>query len=50
MPPTLIASVYGMNFINMPELSWEFGFLFSIALMVGSVVVTFLFFRLKKLL
>lgn len=50
LPPTLIASVYGMNFQNMPELEWQFGFLFSIAMMFGSVVATFLFFRLKKLL
>ena len=50
LPPTLIASVYGMNFTNMPELEWHHGFLFSIALMFGSVLVTFLFFRLKKLL
>ena len=50
LPPTLIASIYGMNFINMPELKWDFGFFFSLALMFGSVAVTFLFFRMKKLL
>lgn len=50
LPPTLIASIYGMNFANMPELRWEQGFEFSIALMVVSVVATFLFFRWKKLL
>ncbi|MTH96515.1 CorA family divalent cation transporter [Roseibium sp. RKSG952] len=50
LPPTLIASIYGMNFENMPELRWSFGFPFSILLMVGSIAATFLLFRLKKLL
>ncbi|PVB62961.1 magnesium transporter CorA family protein [Labrenzia sp. 011] len=50
MPPTLIASIYGMNFVNMPELRWEQGFLFSIGLMFVSVVATFVFFRWKRLL
>ena len=26
MPPTLIASSYGMNFVNMPELNWQYGY------------------------
>jgi len=50
LPPTLIASIYGMNFRNMPELEWQQGFLFSIGLMLFSVVATFLFFRWKRLL
>lgn len=50
LPPTLIASIYGMNFENMPELRWQQGFEFSIGLMVVSVVVTFLIFRWKRLL
>jgi len=50
LPPTLIASIYGMNFANMPELQWEQGFLFSLGLMFVSVVATFLFFRWKRLL
>lgn len=50
LPPTLIASIYGMNFDNMPELRWQQGFEFSIGLMLVSVVVTFLFFRWKRLL
>lgn len=48
MPPTLIASVYGMNFGRMPELEWEFGYPFSIGLMVVSVVMTLVFFKRKK--
>ncbi|GAB2185442.1 magnesium transporter CorA family protein [Roseibium sp. LAB1] len=50
LPPTLIASIYGMNFANMPELNWQLGFLFSLGLMVSSVALTFLFFRWKRLL
>jgi magnesium transporter len=34
MPPTLIASLYGMNFKHMPELEWQYGYLFAIAVMV----------------
>ncbi|MBO5850398.1 MAG: magnesium/cobalt transporter CorA [Paludibacteraceae bacterium] len=34
MPPTLIASMYGMNFKFMPELSWKYGYLFAVSLMV----------------
>ncbi|WP_150496679.1 CorA family divalent cation transporter [Roseibium aquae] len=50
LPPTLIASVYGMNFENIPELQWRMGFWFSIMMMVTSVLLTFLFFRWRKLL
>jgi len=52
--PTLIASIYGMNFKvdagiwNMPELYWEYGYLFSLGLMAGSVFLTFLYFKRKK--
>ena len=34
--PTLIASIYGMNFEGMPELRWHFGYAFALALMLGS--------------
>jgi magnesium transporter len=50
LPPTLIASIYGMNFVNMPELQWQMGFLFAIGLMVISVGVTFFLFRWLRLL
>ncbi|GAA0778026.1 magnesium transporter [Roseibium denhamense] len=50
LPPTLIASIYGMNFDNMPELRWQQGFEFSLGMMFVSVVLTFLFFRWKRLL
>ena len=47
LPPTLIASVYGMNFQFMPELNWKLGYPFSLGLMVTSVVVPFWYFRKK---
>ncbi len=39
IPPTLIASVYGMNFKNMPELNWTYGYPYALTLIVLSVVV-----------
>ena len=39
LPPTLIASVYGMNFQFMPELQWSFGYGYAVLLMVASAVV-----------
>ncbi|MDP2412666.1 magnesium/cobalt transporter CorA [Daejeonella sp.] len=48
MPPTLIASVYGMNFKIMPELEWDYGYLFATALMVLSSVLTLIFFKKKN--
>ena len=48
MPPTLIASLYGMNFKFMPELSWKYGYLFAIGMMVICVAAILLFFRKKK--
>lgn len=47
LPPTLVASVYGMNFNIMPELQWEWGYPFAIALMVLSGVVPLVYFRRK---
>jgi magnesium transporter len=45
LPPTLIASLYGMNFALMPELQWRFGYPFAIALMAASAVAPLLYFR-----
>jgi magnesium transporter len=45
LPPTLIASIYGMNFERMPELGWDFGYPFALGLMVLSVVLPILWFR-----
>ncbi|MGH8635052.1 MAG: magnesium/cobalt transporter CorA, partial [Burkholderiales bacterium] len=44
--PTMIAGVYGMNFENIPELKWAWGYPLSIALMVG--IDVYLFFRFRK--
>jgi magnesium transporter len=43
--PTLVAGIYGMNFRHMPELSWRFGYLFAVGLMVG---LSALLYRLFK--
>ncbi len=48
MPPTWIASVYGMNFSTMPELSWKWGYPVSILMMMISAALTYLFFKRKK--
>lgn len=48
LPPTLVASMYGMNFDFMPELHWEHGYLFSIGLMVLFTLIVLLIFKLKK--
>jgi magnesium transporter len=45
LPPTLVASSYGMNFEFMPELQWTYGYPFSIALMVLSAVIPMVYFR-----
>jgi len=47
LPPTLIASVYGMNFQFMPELQWQYGYAFAVTLMVASVAAPFIYFRRK---
>jgi magnesium transporter len=47
LPPTLIASIYGMNFIHMPELKWLLGYPFAIALMCISSIVPYLYFKKK---
>jgi magnesium transporter len=48
MPPTLIASVYGMNFKAMPELEWAFGYPMAILMMLAAAIGPYLFFRWKK--
>ncbi len=48
LPPTLIASMYGMNFKVMPELEWLYGYPFSIGLMVVFTLLVLGIFKLKK--
>ena len=47
MPPTLIASIYGMNFQHMHELHWQYGYEYALVLMLFSTVAPFLFFKKK---
>lgn len=47
MPPTLVASIYGMNFKAMPEIEWTFGYPMALGLMVLSALGPYLFFRRK---
>jgi len=48
MPPTLVASIYGMNFKFMPELEWKFGYPFAIVLMICGVIGILWYFKRKK--
>lgn len=48
MPPTLIASIYGMNFTFMPELEWEFGYPLALGLMVLASTLTLWYFKRKN--
>ncbi|MFI3314623.1 MAG: CorA family divalent cation transporter [Rikenellaceae bacterium] len=48
MPPTLIASIYGMNFQYMPELSTKFGYPLAILLMISTSAITYWIFKRKK--
>ena len=48
LPPTLVASIYGMNFNLMPELTWRLGYPWAILLMIVSAVLPYLFFRWKR--
>jgi len=45
IPPTLIASMYGMNFRNMPELSWRFGYPYGLTLIALSILLPILWFK-----
>ncbi|MDD5393682.1 MAG: magnesium/cobalt transporter CorA [Thiothrix sp.] len=47
LPPTLVASMYGMNFDIMPELRWEFGYPLAISLMILAGIAPYLYFKRK---
>jgi magnesium transporter len=47
LPPTLIASIYGMNFHHMPELDWDLGYPWALLLMVIVAIVPVIYFRRK---
>ena len=48
MPPTLIASIYGMNFKHMPELDWSFGYPLALVLMLIAAILPYWFFKWKR--
>ncbi|MEH2492127.1 magnesium transporter CorA family protein [Bradyrhizobium sp. AZCC 2230] len=48
MPPTLIASIYGMNFKSMPELEWTHGYPYALVFMVCAAIVPYWIFKWKK--
>lgn len=47
LPLSVIASIYGMNFVNMPELRWEYGYYYALSLMFAVGAGTLIFFKLK---
>jgi magnesium transporter len=48
LPPTLIASIYGMNFAHMPELDWPWGYPLAVLLMIASAIAPYLYFKHKR--
>src|SRR5439155_7859725 len=48
MPPTLIASIYGMNFKHMPELEWTFGYPLAVGLMIIAAALPYYLFKWKN--
>jgi magnesium transporter len=48
LPPTLVASIYGMNFDYMPELKWLVGYAWALGLMVASAVLPYLYFKRRS--
>ena len=47
IPPTLVASIYGMNFHDMPELSWTFGYPYGLAMIAISAAIPLIWFKVK---
>lgn len=45
LPPTLVASIYGMNFVHMPELAWYFGYPLALGAMLASALLPLWYFR-----
>ena len=48
LPMTLIAGIYGMNFVNLPEKDWQYGYPFSLGLMLLVGAIALGVFRWKK--
>jgi magnesium transporter len=47
LPPTLVASIYGMNFQFMPELDWQLGYPYALGLMVASAILPYTYFKYR---
>jgi magnesium transporter len=47
IPPTFVASMYGMNFHNMPELSWAYGYQWGLGLIILSTVIPVVWFKIR---
>ncbi len=47
LPPTLVGTVYGMNFENMPELGWPFGYPMALGMMVVSAIIPYAWFKFR---
>jgi magnesium transporter len=50
LPLTFVAGIYGMNFENMPELKWHFGYFFTLGTMVIIAIIIFFWFKRKKII
>ena len=50
LPLTFIAGVYGMNFENMPELKWEYGYFITLFVMLVIALIIFIWFRRRKIM
>lgn len=48
LPPTLVATIYGMNFQHMPELSWSFGYPFALGLIILTAWLPYIYFKIRK--
>ncbi len=48
LPPTLVASIYGMNFRHMPELEWVFGYPMAIGMMILSAILPYVYFKHRR--
>ncbi len=48
LPPTLVGTVYGMNFKDMPELDWSIGYPMALGMMVVSAILPYLWFKFKN--
>ncbi len=48
LPPTLVASIYGMNFADIPELRWGLGYPFALGMMVISAILPYLYFKRRR--